>query len=49
MADSAILPPSTKTETMRSVPFKPKAKPSVGKSVDFTHLAPVRHRRPGWG
>jgi hypothetical protein len=46
MADSITLPPRTKTETMRSAPFKPKAKPSIGKSLDFTYLAPASEAEP---
>jgi hypothetical protein len=46
MADSAILPSRAKTEMMRSAPFKPNAKPSVGKSPDFTSLAPRCEAEP---
>jgi hypothetical protein len=46
MADRPALPSSTEVERTKPSPFKPNAKPFLGKSLDFVNLAPQSEPEP---
>jgi hypothetical protein len=46
MTDSTALPSNSKAERTKPAPFKPSSKPFIGRTIDFTSLAPQSEPEP---